>query len=794
MSSTPIIPQRFQRVLAARWMFGLVVLIVGLGCRESTTDHLAGCLLVGLAILLYNGLFQLLLRRLPSDRDPFRLTVPMVLLDSVATVAAIHYGLVLTPAVQFLFLFPLFVATLLCPRSGLFLTAAFCSVLYALAELAGSFGWWRPGPTEAAIDPTIGSLAASGMVLGALLAAATMLNYLVRTLAGIEQDLAHSEAQYRHLAGSLEDEVRRRTSDLRLANEELNSRNRELTRLQDIDAAIHGSVDLGTVLQRVVDGVAELVPDSQAVIYLLEPGVEQLRLARFSANAERRVAAIETLLGRSVHDLRVPLRDGTLIEYAVRTGEMLITDDAERVVRGHLKSEESLQVLPDVLRILNLRAAVALPLDAGEQFIGLLALGSRTTLQPRDVDRIKAFATQAAIAVARVQTERNLVEQRAALEQAYRELERSQEQVVHLEKMRAIGEMTSGVAHNFNNALMTIMGNAQILLAKGLPQELHHKLRIVEQTAQDAALLVERIRAFTRQEPPTTSTADMNELVKDSVDMTEPRWRHHQDRVESPVHVRVEAQAGQLVDVDAAAIREVLVNIILNAVNVMPDGGHITARTYDQDEWVVTAIRDDGPGMDEDTRRRCFEPFFTTRGPEGTGLGLSVAYGIMQRHGGSIRCESQLGGGTEFILTLPAATTQQVNEPAPEEALPDETPAMHALIVDDQAMVRETLSEMLEALGHSATIAADGQEAMASFDPDYHRVVITDWGMPGMSGLAVARAIKARSPHTPVVLVTGFDANLPPEVLNADEIDSRMQKPVALRELARTMATVSRLL
>jgi len=207
----------------------------------------------------------------------------------------------------------------------------------------------------------------------------------------------------------------------------------------------------------------------------------------------------------------------------------------------------------------------------------------------------------------------------------------------------------------------------------------------------------------------------------------------------------------------------------------------------------VVAVRDNGCGMTEEIRRRCFEPFFTTGGEKGTGLGLSVAYGIIQRHNGDIRVVSSPGVGTEFFLSLPCSQERAARGKAAAVAPVEvgEAPPMHALVVDDQAMVRDTLGQLLMALGHKATIASDGKEAVALFDPRQHDVVITDWGMPGMSGLQVARTIKSRSPQTKVVLITGLDARLPAEVVQAEEIDTRLQKPVNLEDLRRALGTLA---
>lgn len=787
------VPRRVLRVIGARWLFAAVILLVGLAARLAAGPAAGGAVWVGLSVVAYNAVIGRLWR-LWGEAGAVRLSWAQMLLDSLAAVVAVRYGSALTPAVLFLFLFPLFVATLLSPREGLFLTAGLCGGGYALAELA-AYRHWLPIP-PAASDPTLQLLAAVGVVIGALLAAATVNNYLVRTLAGIEADLTESESKYRRLANSLEDEVRQRTADLRRANEELNTRHRELLRLREVDAAIHASDSLETVLQRVVDGVAEIVPASQAAIFLREPEAGCLRLVRFSTSAERRVAAVESLLGRPLRELRIPLREGTLAEYAVRTREPIITSDFERVLTAQVPPRHQ-HLVPDVARVLAFQSSIAVPLAAGDELIGLLALGSRDPLGAHDLERVRAFATQAGMALVRVRHERDLEEQQAALEQAYRELQRSQEQVVHLEKMRAIGEMTSGVAHNFNNALTAILGTTQVVLQCDLPQPVAHRLRIIEQSAQDASLLVQRIRAFTKSEPPKTTATDINDLVSDAVAMTEPRWRHHADRIEHPITVETELRASVLAEVEPAAIREVLINLILNAVNALPDGGRVLCRSWDEDGQVVVTVKDNGIGMSEETRQRCFEPFFTTGGERGTGLGLSVAYGIIQRHKGDIRVVSSPGLGAEFIITLPTSDQVAGAKRAVQAVADDpgqrEIPALHAMVVDDQPNVRQTLGDMLSALGLTVTMIDDGREAVQRFDPAEHDLVITDWGMPGMSGLAVARAIKSRSPNTPVVLITGFDAKLPSEVSAAEEVDYRIQKPLNLGDLTRTLQAVASL-
>ncbi len=792
--TTVAVPLRLQRVVGIRWIFATLLVALGLGAW-SAGGAVEG-LFVAAAVLVYNALIAWRLKRVPAHAVAW--TVPQLVVDSLVTVAAVHYGQVLTPAAQFLFLFPLIGATLLWPREGLFLVAGLCSVGYAVGVALEVNGLWPAAGGAVPEDPVLGALTATFMVICSLLAAAGILNYLIRTLDGIEQDLAQSEDAYRRLATSLEEQVRQRTADLQASNTALGARNHELLQFQAINDAIHSSDDLGTVLQRVVDSVGEILPQAEAAMLLREPESAKLRLARVSTSAERLLGACEAILRRGLRDGALTLREGTPLEFAVRTRQLVISHDLATLVRSHLGPRYSHAVVEDLCRTVGFHSLLAVPLVMGDELVGLLAVGSRRVIESHDIERIEVLATQAGIAVHRVRQEQMLLEQQASLAQAYRELEHTHEQALNLEKMRAVGEMTSGVAHNFNNALTAILGSTQLILREEhLPSSAIARMRVIEQVSQDASLLVQRLRSFSRDEALVCSPNDPSELVRESIAITEPRWRHHADRVEYPIEMHLDLRARRLVDVDAAAMREVLINLILNAVNAMSHGGDIYLSTRDVGDQVRIAVRDTGVGMDEETRQRCFEPFFTTGGKASTGLGLSVAFGVVQRLNGTLTVESAPGEGAEFTLSLPALeqTADAVPLPPPDEARRSRPPAivspLHVLVVDDQSMVRQTLGEMLQALGHMVTLAACGQEALDLFDPARHQVVITDWGMPGMSGLQVARSIKGRSPGTPIVLVTGFDTNLPRDVVESDEVDARLQKPVALNTLAATIADVA---
>jgi signal transduction histidine kinase/CheY-like chemotaxis protein len=578
--------------------------------------------------------------------------------------------------------------------------------------------------------------------------------------------------------------------------EELAQVHHELRRLRAIDAAIAASSDVGTVLQRVLDGVTEFVPDSQAAVFLAGEQPEQLRLARVSASAERPVAAAAELVGAPPDQWTLDVGRVSPAQTALRGHQAVISHDFEGALGHCLTADRARQVLPYLTRIFDFASCAALPLEHGAERLGLLVIGSRQMLSGEDLGHVTAFATQAAVALARVRHERCRAEQQAALEHAYDQLAQTRDAAIEIERMRALGEMTSGIAHNFNNALTAIMGSCQLVLnAEPLSESARARLDVIDRTAADAARLVQRLRAFSRDDILDPRPADLNQLVREAAAMTEPRWRYESASRGTPIDLRLDLTAGRECQADPTAVKEVVVNLIHNAVNAMPDGGRLELSTWDDDRWVYAAVRDTGCGLSEEVARRCFEPFFTTRADAGgTGLGLSVAYGLIQRHGGDISAHSAPGGGAEFVFQLPAlaSAVRPEAEPRPTPAVILPFSPLHALVVDDQGLVRQTLGDMLGELGHRSTLAASAGEALSLFDPAVHGLVITDLEMPDMSGIDLAQAVKARSPRTPVLLLTGHDpasANLGPA---GAAINGRLGKPLGIDDLALALEHVGR--
>ena len=408
----------------------------------------------------------------------------------------------------------------------------------------------------------------------------------------------------------------------------------------------------------------------------------------------------------------------------------------------------------------------------------------------------------------------------AELRHTLSQLQQAQGQMIQQERLSALGAMTAGIAHDFNNTLSLILGYSEMLTRllqrpEGITMA-GPLLGTVITAAQDAAKMFNRLRDFYRpvEKGQPRALVDLNALVEQAAALTRPRW--HGQALGQGVTIQLATDLAPDLPrllADAAELREMLTNLIFNAVDAMPQGGTITLRTRheagsvpdeglreagverpvdDDSGSLVLEVADTGTGMDEETCRRCLEPFFTTKGTRGTGLGLAMVYGTVQRHGGSIELESRIEEGTRFSLHLP------LRPPAAREAAADnaplaEQPPRRVLVVDDQEVLCEILVEYLAGGGHTVETALNGAEALAKFRATKsgggYELVITDRAMPGMNGEQLAAEVKRLAPDTRVILLTGYatpgESGLPPA-----NIDLVVDKPVSRETLNRAMAQV----
>jgi PAS domain S-box-containing protein len=371
------------------------------------------------------------------------------------------------------------------------------------------------------------------------------------------------------------------------------------------------------------------------------------------------------------------------------------------------------------------------------------------------------------------------------------EQKEERERAARADKLRALGQLASGVAHDFNNSLAAILGRAQLLRRQVTDAALVRNLDIIQTAAEDAAATVRRIQTFARKSPVKEfELLDVASLLNDAIEITRTRWENEARLRGLEYQVRLEAEEGQHAYGSASELREVFVNLIVNAVDAMPRGGKLFIMSRRQDDRLQLKFSDNGMGMPEEVRSKIFEPFFSTKGAHGTGLGLSVSYSIMERHEGSISVESQPGNGTTFTIDLPAALPES---PVDEiEIHASETASLRILVVDDEAPVRETLAEMLVAVNHEVELAGSGQEAVEKLRHGDFDLVFTDLAMPEMDGWETARLIRKSWPNMRIVLVTGYGPTTVPPAGEEDLVDAIIGKPFDFTQVGSTLNTLAR--
>jgi len=544
----------------------------------------------------------------------------------------------------------------------------------------------------------------------------------------------------------------------------------ELSVLHELSQTVTGQLDQSGLLDTVYQQIARVLEVRSMAVVLLDEEHDRLRVVLRVRDGRRCDDEEPHFYPRDAAGL-----SGTVFETGrpVRT-----TDYAADCARYGVAPLVAATGMPYCLIV---------PMTAGDRVLGVLSL--RSPDRPfTDADE-RLIANIAQLAALMLRSAR-LYEERT---RAFGELASAQDQLVRTEKLRALGEMASGVAHDFNNVLASILGRAQLLLERIQDDKLRRWLQVIERAAMDGARTVRRLQDFTgiRRDQPAVAV-DLNQVVQQVLEATESTWRQDAGRRGVEIEVATElAERLPKVAGDPAELREAFTNLVLNAVDAMPKGGHLTLRSSTADGQVMVEVTDTGTGIPEPIRQKIFDPFFTTKGPKGTGLGLSMAYGILARHGGRITVESEEGRGTTFRLMFPPS--DQIEEVAPEPApAAASSVALRCLVVDDEEEVAEVVADILTTAGHTAVIAASGQAAVDHIGAEPFDLVFTDLAMPGMTGWQVARAVKAKAPEVPVVMMSGFGVEVAPAELHTNGVDLVLSKPLQIKDVLRAVETILR--
>ncbi len=527
---------------------------------------------------------------------------------------------------------------------------------------------------------------------------------------------------------------------------------KQLTTLYEIGKTLSSTLDLDDLFKKALELLDDRLGYTSCGVLLLDREKDELY--------------VKQVTGRSLEEAqKLKFRVGIdgIVGWVAKTAELVYVPDVTKDPR-YIPGEPSI------------KSEAAFPLKVRNQLFGVLNIESDELngFDEEDLKTLSSFASQMSISIENAQLFSDL-------KQTLQELRQAQDQIVQAEKLRAMGEMASGVAHDFNNVLAVVLGNIQLLLHQLdhlSPEEVREGLKVIERSSKDGAETIRRIQEFTGvRRDKEFVTLSFNDIITEVVSITQPRWRDQAQK--KGIQVGLKTQLGDIPMVmgNPSELREVLTNIVFNAVDAMPNGGELTITTQPQTEdWVEVRIADTGIGMTDEVKRRVFDPFFTTKGVTNSGLGMSVSYGIIKRHGGEILIESELGKGTCFVIHLPTGYGE-------EEAIVKEVPAVkesrqaRILVIDDEDSVRDVLSRMLKAKGHQVAVASNGEEGIERFRSEPFDLVFTDLGMPKLSGWDVGKTIKTINPKVPIAMITGWGVELDRGKLSESGIDLIVSKP-----------------
>ncbi|MBT7592610.1 MAG: GAF domain-containing protein [Candidatus Scalindua sp.] len=526
---------------------------------------------------------------------------------------------------------------------------------------------------------------------------------------------------------------------------------------------INSSLNIAEVLENIMK-YANLVTNSEAsTLMLLDEETGELVFSVPTGSESDKLT-----------DIRIPPGKGIAGWVAVNVQDILISD-ASKDPRFYGKVDE--------ISGFQTKSVLCVPLMAKSKLIGVLEVINKkddVSFTEEDAMLLNFFANQTAVAIenARYYGE---------LERKYEEEKQMQEKLVEAEKLWALGLMTSGVAHDFNNMLAIITGNIDLIEVEEDKDKILKKVQIIKKTAMDSAKLIKRLQKYakTRDEKLLLQAIKFNDLVREAIEMSTPVWKDGPDAKGISIEIIDTFTEEELIilgnDTD---LREAIINLIFNSVDAMPQGGKIHLATYTKNESIYLDLSDNGIGMTEETKSRIFDPFFTTKGINHSGLGMSMLYGTIKRHNGSIDIKTTPGKGTTFTIVLPMG--KECIEKRAEESSPAiKAEKVNILIIDDLPEVSVVLSEILSNEGHQICSFNSGTRGIEAFKKGDYGILITDLGMPGASGWEVINTARQIKPDVIIGVVTGWDIS--EKEIKQKGVDFLINKPFELNEIVQAV-------
>lgn len=644
-----------------------------------------------------------------------------------------------------IYFFPIAVATIYYGLRGGLLAASLCALSYLLLGIA---------TRDTPLTPTFISILAGRIVL--LFAMAGTIGVSAEGQQALIRELERAYTDLKTTSENLQDTRR-----------DLTRRVQEATTLEQVARQITATLETDRVLSTALEHVETLLDVEASTLMTLD--------------AERDELVFQIPRGSQAYALqgfRMPAGQGVAGWVATHKQPLRVNDAAQdERFAGQVDDQSGFRT----------RSLLAVPMLFQERVTGVLEVINKREgeFSPDDERVLNAVGQWAAIALENARLYHDL-------ERSMEQLKQAQERLLQSERLRVLGEMAGGVAHDFNNLLTVILAESQILERTAASPQDRDALKRIEQAASDGAQAVRRIQEYSRiRRDMPQDLVDVNSLLKDAAAITRPRW--------SPFGtLRLELGSVCAVHGAASELREVLMNLVFNAVEARRIQAplELVLRSYQQGEWVVLEVEDNGTGIAPELKQRIFDPYFTTK-PQGTGLGLSITYGLMARHGGEVRVmsplatdKSQLTFGTRFTLRLPPAG-QTRKENVSMSPIAPATRTAQILFVDDDPNILAAATSLLGALGNRVTTARTRAEAEAAIQGGQYDALMTDLTMPECSGWELAKLSKQVNRSKPVVLVTGWGLTLDPEQMKTGLVNGVLTKPFTLDELRRALAQLA---
>jgi signal transduction histidine kinase/ActR/RegA family two-component response regulator len=609
-----------------------------------------------------------------------------------------------------------------------------------------------------------------------------------------------AEQELRASNETLEARVVERTAQIESVNTDLR---REVGVRQQAESKALVQLERLELLRRITHAIAER-QDLDSIFRVVVRSVEEHMPADFVllCNHERHADALTvSRVGERSQTLALDLRmtEGSRIE--------IDENGLSRCVSGKQVYEPDIGAVrapfPQRLARAGLRSMVIVPLLVEERsgVFGVLVVARRAfdSFSSGECEFLRQLCDHVSLAA-------NQAQLHASLKQAYEDLRLTQDAVLEQERLRALGQMASGIAHDINNAISPVSLYVEAILTHetGFSERTRKQLEVVQRAVDDVAQTVKRMGEFYRLKPAQLelTAVEVERVLREVLELTRARWADMAQQRGVVIDARIEASPDHPVVMGIESeLREALVNLVLNATDAMPEGGKLTLRTgyaLEQGKGIARRafieVSDTGLGMDEETRRRCLEPFFTTKGERGSGLGLAMVYGIAQRHGMDIEIASAPGEGTTFRLVFAqSAPAPQSTASVRVQKIPTHT---KILLIDDDPVLLASLREVLVNDGHQVQTANGGKSGIDAF-LDAQRagqpfpVVITDLGMPHVDGRAVAAAVKAAAPGTAILMLTGWGQRLMGTGEVPPEVQAVLSKPPRINELRQKLAQIT---